>query len=588
METIPNHAHLQWDLKLFCNSKIGTIMYNNIFNKLLILGFSLILLTGCADFLDQEVLGYPTDENGYDTSYKLQSALNATYDVLQMDLFNECDWRFGEACGDDVVGRDEGLSSQMGQLVQFRFNTSNNWIRDRYAINYKGIHRANQVIANVNSVRLSLDDYNSYKTVREILGQAKFLRAFYYFNLVKTYGGVPIRPEIETMKNLVVPRSSVEEVYAYIEKDLREAAIMLPAKYTGNDAGKAGGGAAVALLMKVLMYQATPGEKSETWQEMVHLGEFFIDGQSMTFGDILKYDGSKEDWEDLRKRLWFKPQELNTPTDPYETENTALPQLHNAYSLEYKDYFGAIMTYDDQFYKKGEFCKNSIFETVFKESGDGSVDDTNEGTSVYGKFWSIMNTAVVWCKSDIKSEIFVNNDPRAAFVLGHQEYTPDGEINNCGSGLILSLKWYTPIKDRPHYSGDNDKNRRLIRFVEVILMYAEALNECGEGARALVQLNKSKAQANTINKSGTLYIGGGYGYMRNQIWAERRIELCFEWDRFFDLVRQKRAASVLQTFGAKQSNKRGYFFRKGVNEIFPIPQTEIDISNGVVKQNPGY
>ncbi len=560
-------------------------MQKNIFNILFIWSFSLILLTGCDDFLDKEVLGNSTDENFYDTQYKLQAALNASYDVLQMDQFNECEWRFGEACGDDVVGSDEGLSSQMGQLVQFRFNTSNTWILNRYTINYKGIHRANQVIANAHRVKLSIQDYGSYRAVREILAQAKFLRALYYFNLVKTYGGVPIRPETETMDKLVIPRSSAEDVYAYIEKDLREAAIMLPAQYAEKTAGKAGAGANIALLMKVLMYQATPGVESEKWKEMVRLGEFFVDGKSMTFGEILKYDASKEDWETLRKRLWFPPQELKL-TEP-ETVNTKLPELHTTYSLEYKDYYGAGIKYYDQFYKTGEFCKGSIFEVVFKESGDGSTGDVNEGSSVFNTLWDNMNSSILWAKADIKQEIF-GNDPRIAFVCGHHEYTPDGEINNCGSGKILSLKWYTPIKDRPLYGGDNDKNRRLIRYVDVVLMYAEALNECGEGARALVQLNKSKVQANTVNSSATLYMGGGYGYMRDQIWTERRIELSFEWDRFFDLVRQKRAASVLQTFGAKQSNKRGYFFRKGVNEIFPIPQSEIDISNGVVKQNSGY
>lgn len=100
------------------------------------------------------------------------------------------------------------------------------------------------------------------------------------------------------------------------------------------------------------------------------------------------------------------------------------------------------------------------------------------------------------------------------------------------SGQDCFAEWYTPLKDRPQYGGDNGKNRRLIRYVEVVLMYAEALNECHQGARALVQLNKSKAQANTINNSATLYIGGGYGYMRDQIWKERRIELSYEWDRF--------------------------------------------------------
>jgi len=114
------------------------------------------------------------------------------------------------------------------------------------------------------------------------------------------------------------------------------------------------------------------------------------------------------------------------------------------------------------------------------------------------------------------------------------------------------------------------------------------LNECGNGAAALENLNRNKAQANKITGSTVLYIAGGYGYMRDQIYTERRRELCFEFERFFDLVRQGRAASVIKSFGNGYQNKRGAFFREGVNEIFPIPQTEIDISNGVVTQNPGY
>jgi hypothetical protein len=152
----------------------------------------------------------------------------------------------------------------------------------------------------------------------------------------------------------------------------------------------------------------------------------------------------------------------------------------------------------------------------------------------------------------------------------------------------MSLKWYTPIKERPQYAGDNGKNRRVIRYADVVLMYAEALNECGFGSRALTELNKNKALVNTINGSSTLYPSGGYGQMRDNIWTERRLEFCFEWDRFFDIVRQKRAAAVLKAYGASRVNKRGYYFREGVNEIFPIPQREIDISNGIVTQNPGY
>ena len=178
------------------------------------IAFAFLSLTACSDFLDKGVLGESDAKDYYDTKYKLQSALNAVYDILQSDEFTQCEWRFGDPTADDVWGGDEGLSSQMGQLVNFRFDTNNEWIRRRYVINYKGIHRVNQVIANAHKVQLSTTDYSEYKAVREILGQAKFLRAFFYFNLVKTYGGVPIRPEVEEVDNLVIPRSSAEEVYS--------------------------------------------------------------------------------------------------------------------------------------------------------------------------------------------------------------------------------------------------------------------------------------------------------------------------------------------------------------------------------------
>ncbi|MDR1683580.1 MAG: RagB/SusD family nutrient uptake outer membrane protein, partial [Candidatus Symbiothrix sp.] len=76
--------------------------------KILAASCTLILLAGCNDFLEQNVLGSSTDENFYDTQYKLQAALDASYDILQTDLFNECEWRFGDACADDVWGGYEG------------------------------------------------------------------------------------------------------------------------------------------------------------------------------------------------------------------------------------------------------------------------------------------------------------------------------------------------------------------------------------------------------------------------------------------------------------------------------------------------
>lgn len=560
----------------------------NIFCKLPLI-VCVVTVCGCSDFLEKDIDGYATDKNYYDTQYKMQTSLNAAYDILQSDSYNDQEWRFGEACGDDVLGVDEGLSSHMGQLVNFRFNTSNSWILQRWDINYKGIHRANQVIYNIDRVHISTNEYTAYQGIRWILGQAKFLRALYYFNLVKTFGGVPIRPEDESVKKLVIPRSTVEECYAYIEKDLREAAMILPTVYPSAETGKATKGAAVALLMKVLMYQAKPGVPSDKWKEMKRLGDYFINGEPMTYGEILNYDGTEE-WETLRKRLWFKPKELNTSSDPYETPDTQLDVLNNVYSLDYTDYYGAPLHNGDkwayvyQWYGDGEFCRGSVFEVVFKESADGTDGDTNEGAGI--EFFDA-GSVKMYATSEILANLF-GTDIRKDFLIHHQGNTPDGEIWQGGEGRYVSLKWYTPKKDKPQYAGDNGRNRRMIRFVEVVLMYAEALNECGDRENALTQLNKCKTQVNTINNSSKLYVAGGYGYLRDQIWLERRMELAYEWDRFFDIVRQGRAAEVLHTFGRSRPNSRGLSFVKGKNELFPIPQTEIDVSNGVVEQNPGY
>lgn len=567
----------------------------NIFNlgklgvrtAILAIALGSVALTGCNDFLEQDVQGNNIDKNFYDTRYKLQASLNAAYDILQSDAIQDTDWRFGEALGDHVIGTDEGLSSHMGQLVHFRFNTSNSFIRNRWEIYYKAIHRVNQVIANIDRAQVSTNDYSAYREIREILGQAKFLRAYFYFNLARTFGGVPIRPEVETVDNLVIPRSSREETYAYIEKDLREAAIMLPNRYTSNNSGKASAGAATALLMKVLMYQATPGTMSDKWQEMVKLGDYFVKGSPLTLKEMLHYPENygDMDWETLRKSLWFKPQELNAETDPYESPESQCPVLLNAYSLKYVDAYGNSLTYDQQFYLQGEFCQGSIFEIVFKESGDGTSGDVNEGGYIFDTLFSA--SSPIYSISDIITKLY-GTDVRRNFTIGHHEYTPDMENTEIGSGHILSLKWYTPIKDRPVYGGDNGKNRRILRFADVVLMYAEALNECGNGGAALEQLNSNKRVVNEINNGTSLYIGGGYGYLRDQIWKEREIEFAFEWERFFDIVRQGRAKSVLQSFSQTRSNQRGVYFREGINEIFPIPQMEIDVSNGVVTQNPGY
>jgi len=543
-------------------------------------------MSSCSDFLDKEPQGNPDKDNYYRTTYQLQEALNAVYDILQSNNYNNCEWIFGEATADDVIGNDESTTNQISQLVNFNFNTSNNWIRDRYSINYKGISRANQVIANAYKVQLASEDINCYVTIREILGQAKFLRALFYFNLVKTYGGVPIRPEVEDINKLSIARSTKEEVYAYIEKDLREASIMLRSKFTDTNAGKAGCGASVALLMKVLGYQAKPGEESDKWAEIVKLGEYFIEGKPLTYEEILHFENYDETWDELREKLWFKPKDKLAATDPYETLNTTLPAVANDYSLEAKSsYDGSLLHYRELYYQKGEFCTRSIFEVVFKESAKGAVDDDdlNEGTGIFQDLFMVRLFASNTFLAEIAS------DPRKDDIaLAHAAVSFDGERIEVPPGRTGCMKWYTPKVERPVLENDNGKNRRVIIYSEVVLWYAEALNEMGDRPKSLDQLNSIKRVANKINNTSVLYKAGTYVEMRDQIWKERRIELCHLWDRFFDIVRQGRAAQVLHAFAGETTHNRGINFIEGINEIFPIPQNELDITNGLVTQNPGY
>ncbi|WP_462374694.1 RagB/SusD family nutrient uptake outer membrane protein [Segatella buccae] len=565
---------------------------DKLFFKITLCAAVAVSLVSCNDFLDKEVKGYATDKSFYDTQYKMQSALDAAYDVLQSDAYNDQEWRFGEGMSDNVFDRDEGTSTQMGQLVNFIFNTSNTWILQRWNVNYKGIHSANQVIYNIDRVKISTDSYSQYQDIRNIYGQAKFLRAFYYFNLVKSFGGVPIRPEQESADSLVMPRSSKEACYAYIENDLREAAVMLPSSYFGtSNLGKATRGVAVALLMKVLMYEATNGVKSDKWQQVVELGKYMVDGDPITYREMLRWNGNDEEWETLRERLWFKPRNLITTATEYESPDDELSNISKNYSLGYLDYYGNVLhggdkwAYCFQFYSDGEFCKSSVFEVVFKESADGSSGDNNEG---FGLEFFDVGQLKMYTMDELLSNIFVTGDARRDFVIHHQTTTFDGQNWQGGEGMVVSLKWYTPLKDKPKFAGDNGKNRRVMRYPEVVLTYAEALNECGESQEALEKLNMCKAQVNSINNSTVLYQPGGYGFMRDQIWRERRAEMAFEWDRYFDLVRTGQAASVMHAFGNRRTNRRGAYFRERVHELLPIPQTEVDVSNGVVVQNPGY
>jgi hypothetical protein len=160
----------------------------------------------------------------------------------------------------------------------------------------------------------------------------------------------------------------------------------------------------------------------------------------------------------------------------------------------------------------------------------------------------------------------------------------------------ISRKMFLPLADRPANEGNHAPlNRIELRYPDLLLMHAEASNKLGQDDKALVSLNLVRARANRLSPGTVLPRTSTGAQLLSDIWLERRLELAMEGHRYYDLVRQKRLVEVINAFNkAQATNTDPYDGGKtkplvsSVNNLFPIPTPQIQLSGGVVTQNPGY
>jgi hypothetical protein len=404
----------------------------------------------------------------------------------------------GSSPGD--TGSDKDLMDAL------TYNASTPSTSEIFAANYEGINRCNQAL----SIIPQLDKADSALRAR-LLGEAKFLRAFMYFTLVKTYGGVPIidhlpNPSSEEDRVMQLTRKSSEEVYAYIENDLNDAIAALPNKsaYPASERGRASKGAAYALLAKINLYQ-------ENWQKVV-------DNCNLVTG----------------------------------------------YSI--------VSDYASMYRLAGENDAESIFEI----QGTGSVpakgisgySNTQGARGAGGWGWGF-------------------NTPSVSLVNAYEE----GDVRKGATiifagttlydGRVVPLTVENPRYNYKAYSSaftdgwETDTNIKYLRYAEVLLMKAEALNELGQTTEAIPLLNQIRTRAGLANTTAVLQ-----GDVRTAIWKERRVEMAMEHDRFFDLVRTGQAQAAFAVDGKT--------FVTGKHELFPLPQAFIAQTGGLSTQNPGY
>lgn len=486
-----------------------------------------ILLAACnEDFLDQNRETELSGATFFKTESDIKQGVNGAYRSLRdMGLFSY--WVFGEMRSDNTTFQYN--PPQRGQenrefVDVFLVNSTNTLIQDYWRENYSGIARCNDIITYAPAVVMPDESRN------QSIGEAKFLRAFHYFNLVRQFGGVPLRLSVTQTPSDAksAGRATVEEVYQQIISDLEDAAAKLPPVYGASDKGRATKGAALALLGKVYLTQKNYPAALLALRQVTSLGYRILPNYASV----------------------FSPENKNNDESVFEIQ-----------------YLGAVP----------ELASNFIYQFAPFNSGSIVTGDRNTTLS-YNAGWNIPTQDLIeaYEPGDLRKDVSLKEgftDPQAGFV--NVPY-----INKYNHGIVDI--------------GSTDDNFPVIRYADVLLMIAECLNEQGfvANGEAFTLLNEIRVRAGLQPKTSgnvnpSLRIQNQQEF-RDAIFQERRVELAFENQRWYDLVRSGRAVAVMTAHGREEIPKQpipsnSYMVTEN-NLLLPIPQREVNLDN--LTQNP--
>jgi len=478
-------------------------------------------ISGCKKFLDRKPLGTATE--GDLSQGGVEGKVFGLYGGLRnwgMTDFPML-WFKSIRSEDAAKGSTPGDLADGGQIMDNFQYSKDHWLMNAYwDDHYSFIYQCNDVIHEIDS--LNLTDPGSLINKAE----ARFLRAYTYFDLVRDYGEVPIIDfKIYNVNDANKPKSTVPQVYAFIEADLNFAAQYLPLSWPSAFTGRITKGAVNTLLAKVLLYQQKWAAALGKCEEVINSGQYAL-----------------------------------------------LP------------------SYVEFFKESGENSTESILEVQMYENANGSVYFGNSHNQVQGVRgsgdWDLgwgFNVPTATLEG-----AYEPGDPRKAATILYSGQ-PDGIYGRVVPTApplaqpYWNKKVYTdPI--RQQQTGDRFSwwlNIRLLRYADVLLMAAEAANELGGAAnttKALAYLEQVRARARGGN-AGVLppVTTTNQSQLRTAIHNERRFEFAMEYERFYDLVRWGEALTVLGPLGYQHRNR-----------YYPIPQPAIDRSGGVLVQNPDY
>lgn len=232
-------------------------------------------LSSCDDFLTEDLKGDYNSTNILSNEEQAQLAVNAIYNAAAYSINL---WKFGDVASDDAVkGGNDGDQAEIGYIDDFTAQSDNGVIAEFWQNTYETISRANNVIDGIKNTPMDATKKE------QMIAEAKFLRAYSYFQLVNIFGEVPLKlyPQ-NSDKNIYVGLSSVEGIYTQIEKDLTDA-VFLPVSYAVTETGRATRGAAYGLLAKAQLYQKKYGEALTSIQNLESLNLYDLDSYENLF-----------------------------------------------------------------------------------------------------------------------------------------------------------------------------------------------------------------------------------------------------------------------------------------------------------------
>lgn len=478
-----------------------------------------LLLMSCSDdFLDRQPLDTINTENYPTTAEELVTVVNGAYQPLQWPkLYNLRMWSTDIMAGNSIVGAgggSDGIETQ--DMANFVTNTDNAGVLDLWRGPWPGILMSNIVLEA--APKMDIDEDIRQRS----MGEAHFLRAHYYFILARFFGDVPLITEPQSSdSDLFPPRDPVAQVYELIISDLNAAAELLPPKssYGSENKGRASKGAAYGMLAKVHLTLGNYQEVVQYTTEVENLGyalnENYADNFSITN-------------ENSIESLFEVQYASNGGYDFWSNENQA------SWTSPFMGPRGA----------------------NFVAGGFGWNQPTQEFVEAYEE-------------GDVRKDATV-------LYEGGPEF--DGKVYESRYSLTgyNTRKFLVPLSQVSAYDN-SPLNFPILRYADVLLMKAEALNELGQTSLAEDYLNMVRNRAGLDDIQDL-----SQADFRNAVLHERRIELAFEGQRWFDLIRVNNGEyglNFLRSIGRNNASQK--------HLLFPIPQIELDRNPNLV-QNPGY